>query len=75
MSDQQSIKEIIKGELVRCSYDPAYFIKKYVYISHPIKGTIPFNLYLFQEKTLEQFQKLFTKNTKRNDNIILNLFS
>jgi hypothetical protein len=57
MSDQQSIKEIIKGELVKCSYDPAYFIKKYVYISHPIKGTIPFNLYLFQEKTLEQFLK------------------
>jgi len=31
--------------------------------------------FLRNDLTLEQFQKLFTKNTKKNDNIILNLFS
>lgn len=31
--------------------------------------------FLRNDLTLEQFQKLFTKNTKKNDNIILKLFS
>jgi hypothetical protein len=31
--------------------------------------------FLRNDLTLEQFQNLFSKNTQRNDNIILNLFS
>jgi len=31
--------------------------------------------FLRDDLTLKQFQKLFTKNTKKNDDIILNLFS
>jgi phage FluMu gp28-like protein len=30
-------------------------MKKYIKIQHPIRGTIPFNLYPFQEKTLQDF--------------------
>lgn len=32
-------------EIKRCVKDPVYFIKNYVYIQHPIKGVIPFDLY------------------------------
>ena len=48
-----SYKEIIKKEYVKCAGDPVYFIKKYCVIQHPIKGKIPFTLYNFQEKTIE----------------------
>ncbi len=51
LSKQQQINEI-----VRCGKDPAYFIKKYAKIQHPLKGTIPFDLYPFQEDCLQDFQ-------------------
>ena len=51
----KNFKEIIKKEYVRCVEDPVYFLKKYSYIQHPIEGKIPFNLYDFQEKTVEEF--------------------
>jgi len=35
--------------------DPVYFMRKYVKIQHPIRGTIAFDLYPFQAKTLEEF--------------------
>jgi len=50
-----SYKEIIKKEYVKCAGDPVYFMKKYCVIQHPIKGKIPFALYDFQEKTIEDF--------------------
>ena len=36
--------------------DPAYFMKKYCMIQHPIKGKIPFDLYDFQEKSVNEFK-------------------
>ena len=35
--------------------DPVFFMREYVKIQHPNKGTIPFDLYPFQEKTLKEF--------------------
>ena len=49
------LKDVIKQEYVKCASDPVYFLKKYCFIQHPIKGKIPFNLYDFQEKTIEDF--------------------
>jgi len=40
----------ILDELEKCAEDPIHFIRNYVYISHPIKGIIPFDLYRFQER-------------------------
>lgn len=57
MSEQQSIKEKIKEEFVKCATDPVYFMKKYYMIQHPLKGRQFFNLYPFQEKVLKLFQK------------------
>lgn len=52
----EQIKEVIKQQYIQCATDPAYFMKKYCMIQHPIKGKIPFDLYKFQEKTVSEFQ-------------------
>ena len=43
-------------EIVRCGKKPEYFIHTYAKITHPMKGLIPFHLYPFQEKLLEDFE-------------------
>jgi hypothetical protein len=48
-------KEIMR-EIVRCGKKPDYFIHTYAKITHPMKGLIPFHLYPFQEKLLEDFE-------------------
>ena len=50
---KKTIKDIIGDEYKRCVQDPTHFMRKYCQIQHPIKGRIPFNLYKFQQKTLE----------------------
>jgi len=50
-----SLKDIIKLEYQKCASDPAHFLKKYCMIQHPVRGKIPFHLYPFQEKTLNEF--------------------
>ena len=53
----EPIKEVIKKQYIKCAQDPAYFMKKYCMIQHPIKGKIPFELYDFQDKTVNEFQE------------------
>jgi hypothetical protein len=57
MSNQpkKSLQDIIREEYKKCVSDAVYFMKKYVKIQHPIRGTIPFDLYPFQSDTLHQF--------------------
>ena len=52
---QPNLREIIKQEYKKCIEDPIYFMKKYVKIQHPIRGTVAFELYSFQEDTLREF--------------------
>ena len=49
-------KQEIMKEIVRCGKKPEYFIHTYAKITHPLKGLIPFHLYDFQEKLLEDFE-------------------
>ena len=46
-----------KSELVEefrlCATDPTYFISKYIKVTHPVRGLVPFKLYPFQHKILE----------------------
>lgn len=58
MSDQKkqiSYQDIIKDEYKKCAASPVYFMKHYVKIQHPIRGSIFFDLYPFQEQTLQDF--------------------
>jgi len=48
----EQIKEIIK-----CGGDASYFISRYVKISHPTKGTLPFKTFPYQDNCLTAFQK------------------
>lgn len=43
------------NEIIRCGSEPAYFIQKYVKISHPTKGSIPFHLFPYQVDCLQAF--------------------
>jgi hypothetical protein len=49
---QNNLREIIKAEYKKCIENPIYFMKKYVKIQHPIRGTITFDLFDFQEDAL-----------------------
>lgn len=57
MSDVRPIKEVIKEQYIRCAKDPAFFLKTFCMIQHPIKGKIPFDLYDFQENTINEFEQ------------------
>ena len=50
-------KKEMMAEIVRCGKDPAFFCKKYAKISHPMRGSIPFDLYDFQEEALKDFKE------------------
>jgi hypothetical protein len=40
-------------ELARCQKDPVYFIRNYVYLQHPTRGKMLFNLYDYQEELVK----------------------
>ena len=54
---ETNIKELLKVEYARCAKDPIYFMRKYVKIQHPQRGTIPFLTYPFQDNALGQLAK------------------
>ena len=53
--NNNKLREFIREETKRCMEDPVYFMRKYVKIQHPHRGTIPFDLYPFQEDALKSF--------------------
>ena len=63
MSDV-NLKQIVQREYLECGKNPIHFMRKYCTIQHPTKGKIKFNLYPFQEKTLNGI-------TENDYNIIL----
>lgn len=56
VSNQAAAKIAMRQEYIKCAVDPAHFMRKYCMIQHPVKGTIPFNLYEFQGKVLYLLQ-------------------
>ena len=55
MADK-NIKQIIQEQYLKCSQDPIYFMRQFCYIQHPTKGKIKFDLYEFQEESLNTLQ-------------------
>lgn len=45
------------NEINRCVNDPVYFIKKYVRLQHPVQGSLPFNLFAYQEKMVRFYEE------------------
>jgi len=54
MSFQLDKKQKVK-EILKCGKDPAYFLKTYARISHPMHGLILFDTYDFQDDLLQDF--------------------
>ena len=50
LDKKQKVKEILK-----CGKNPAYFLKTYARISHPLHGLILFDTYDFQDDLLDNF--------------------
>lgn len=44
-------------ELIRCQRDPVYFIRNYVWLQHPTKGKMLFNLYDYQEELVKMIHQ------------------
>ena len=44
-------------EILKCGRDPIYFIKKYVFIQHPTKGTLQFKTFPYQDDCINAFQE------------------
>lgn len=47
----------MKAEYAKCLANPIYFMKKYVKIQHPVRGTLPFDTYPFQDQTLGELSE------------------
>lgn len=56
MAEQSNIhRDLVKAEYKKCLLNPMYFMKKYVKIQHQTRGIINFELFPFQEDTLQSF--------------------
>lgn len=50
-------KELLREEIIKCGRDPAYFIRKYVKIRHPVRGLISFDMFAYQDELVEKYLK------------------
>ena len=48
-------KKDLTAELLKCGKSPSYFLKKYGYIQHPVRGLIPFSTFNYQDDLLKAF--------------------
>lgn len=51
----KNVKARHAQEILKCGSDPIYFFNHYVKIQHPIKGSLPFETYEFQNDCVKQF--------------------
>jgi hypothetical protein len=42
-------------ELKKCMNDPIYFIKNYIYVVHPDRGVVKFDLFPYQERMINAY--------------------
>lgn len=43
-------------EIQKCMNDPVHFAEKYCHIQHPVKGSVPVELYPYQKRMLYNFR-------------------
>lgn len=51
-----NLKQLIVQEYKKCALSCEYFLKKYCYVQHPIRGKILFDLYGYQKEALSKFE-------------------
>lgn len=50
------LKELIKREYAKCAASPEYFLSRYCYIQHPVRGRMLFDLYPYQNNAIKEFK-------------------
>jgi hypothetical protein len=45
------------AELIKCRKDPVYFMRHYIKIQHPTKGTVSFDLFPYQERFVQHMHE------------------
>jgi hypothetical protein len=53
----QQLRDRIKEEYKKCAVSPDYFLTKYSYIQHPVRGRMLFDLYDYQKQALTDFEE------------------
>lgn len=53
----QQLRDKIKEEFKKCAISDEYFLNKYTYIQHPIRGRVLFDLYNYQKDALKDFRE------------------
>jgi hypothetical protein len=48
--------EKLLAEFKRCAEEPEYFISRYVKVTHPVRGLVPFKLYPFQKRMINDIE-------------------
>lgn len=56
-SNNVNLKKHQIDEIIRCGKDPAYFFNRYCKIQHPVRGTIPFKTFPFQDDCVKEFNE------------------
>ncbi len=51
MENQELLQEFKK-----CATDPVHFVSKYIKVTHPVRGLVPFKLYPFQERIISELE-------------------
>ncbi len=52
----QQLRDKIKEEFKKCAINSDYFLSRYSYIQHPIRGRVLFDLYHYQKNALKDFE-------------------
>ena len=50
------MEDTVLDEFKKCKEDPAYFMCKYVKVTHPVRGLVPFQLYPFQKRIVKELE-------------------
>ena len=48
-----NLRDLVRDEYSKCASDPRYFMRRYCYIQHKIRGRMLFDLYPFQDETIQ----------------------
>src|SRR3990167_3971353 len=54
-SNEDISEEERESEFTKCALDFKYFAETYVKITHPKRGLVPFNLYQYQERVINDY--------------------
>lgn len=57
MTQSEELRKRIREEYRKCAKSPEYFLCRYSYIQHPIRGRVLFDLFKYQKDTLGELEE------------------